>query len=128
MVCCARTRRRDANHRVTAPPAHARRSEQTLHLILGWSVCAVIAAEFLLIPLRTRVWFPDWPGTINAIAWWAVGLLVIWVVVPTLLMRRDGPLPFSIAPPATVRGLGLYGLLLLLMVPALALASRRPDL
>lgn len=112
---------------MNAPPAHARRSEQTLHLILGWSACAVIAAEFLLIPLRTRVWFPDWPGTINAIVWWAVGLLVIWVAVPTLLMRRDGPLPFSVAPPVTARGLGLYGVLLLLMVPALALASRRPD-
>ncbi len=87
----------------------------------------MIAAEFLAIPMRTRVFFPEWPGTIRPFVWWAVLLLVLWVVVPAMLMRRDGPLPFSIALPRTPRGLALYGGLVVLMIPALWLASLRPD-
>jgi len=109
---------------VTAPRAY---SERTLQLLLGWCAVAVIVAEFVLIPMRSRVWFPDWQGSLNTFVWWAVGLFVVWVVVPALIMRRDGPLPFSVAPPRDVRGLALYGALIAVMLPALFIASRRPD-
>lgn len=102
-------------------------SEKALHLLLGWSAFALILAEFVLIPMRTRVWFPDWPGTITPFVWWAAGLFIIWVLVPTVIMRRDGPLPFSIRPPSTARGLAMYGALIAIMIPALLIVSRRPD-
>jgi len=109
-----------------APVVRAYR-EQTLHLMLGWSAFAVIFAEFVLIPMRTRVWFPQWTGTVWPFVWWTVGLVVSWVIVPTLILKRDGPLPFSAAPPTTTRGLALYGALIAIMLPALYVASLRPD-
>ncbi len=109
---------------MTLPRAY---SPKTLHLLLGWSAFALIFAEFVLIPMRSRVWFPEWPGTINSFVWWAVGLFITWVIVPTAIMRREGTLPFSVAPPATARGLAMYGALIALMIPALLIASRRPD-
>ena len=102
-------------------------SDRGLHQLLGWSACALIAAEFTLIPMRTRPWFPTWPGTINPFAWWAIGLLIVWVAVPFGLLRREGPLPFSVAPPVTRQGFALYGVLIVAMIPALLLASRRAD-
>ncbi len=102
-------------------------SERALLLLLGWGAVALIAAEFGLIPMRTRVWFPEWSGTVQPFIWWSIGLLLLWVVIPTILMRRDGPLPFSVAPPHTRGGVALYGGLIALMTPALYLASRRPD-
>ena len=101
--------------------------DTTLHLLLGWSAFALIIAEFVLIPMRTRVWFPEWTGTVYPFVWWTVGLCVVWVIVPLLIMRRDGPLPFSVAPPTTARGAAMYGGLIAIMVPALLVASRRPD-
>lgn len=88
---------------------------------------ALIAAEFLAIPLRTRAFFPEWQGTLLPFAWWAGLLLLLWVVVPAWIMRRDGPLPFFVTLPRTARGLALYGGLVAIMIPALLLASRRPD-
>ena len=102
-------------------------SDRALHQLLGWSAFALIAAEFALIPMRTRVWFPDWSGTIKPFAWWAIGLAVLWVVVPAVLMRRAGALPFSVALPKTGRGVAMYGGLIVLMIPALLIASQRPD-
>lgn len=102
-------------------------SDKALHLILGWSAFALIGAEFVLIPMRTRVWFPNWAGTLNPFIWWAVGLLVIWVLVPGVMLRGTGGLAFSIALPKTARGLGLYAALILLMLPALFIAGQRPD-
>lgn len=102
-------------------------SDTALHVLLAWSAVALIAAEFVLIPLRTRVWFPEWMGTLRPFAWWAVGLMVLWVVVPAILLRRAGAVPFSVLPPGTIRGLGLYGALVALMVPAVLLAGQRPD-
>lgn len=109
---------------MTAPRAY---SEKALYLIIGWSAFALIIAEFVLIPMRTRVWFPLWPGTINSFLWWAIGLFVVWVIIPAAIMRRDGRLPFSIAPPLTARGLGMYGALIAIMIPALVIVSKRPD-
>ncbi len=100
---------------------------RTLQLLLAWCAIAVMIAEFVLIPMRSRVWFPTWPGTINTFAWWASGSVIVWVLIPTLIMRRDGPLPFSVAPPRDARGMTLYGALIALMIPALLLASRRAD-
>jgi membrane protease YdiL (CAAX protease family) len=99
----------------------------TLQVLLGWSAVALIVAEFLLIPVRTQYFVPEWTGTLRPYGWWAAGLVLLWVVVPALILRRSGPLPFSVAPPRTGRGLALYGSLILLMVPALLIASRRPD-
>lgn len=107
------------------PPAKP--NDRALHLILGWSAFALIAAEFLAIPLRTRQLFPEWAGTIRPFVWWAALQLLLWVVVPALLLRRSGPLPFSIAPPRTHRGLALYGGLFALMIPAIFLAGQRAD-
>lgn len=109
---------------MTAPRAL---NDRALNQLLGWSAFALIAAEFVLIPMRVRRWFPEWSGTLNPFVWWAVGLMVMWVVVPAVLMRRNGPLPFSIGPPRTRNGIALYGGLIALMIPALMLASRRPD-
>lgn len=101
--------------------------DRTLQLVLGWSALAVMIAEFVLIPMRTRVWFPAWSGTLNTFVWWSIGLLLLWVVVPAWIMKRDGPLPFSVALPRTARGLAMYGGLIAIMIPALYLASKRPD-
>jgi uncharacterized protein len=109
---------------VSVPRAY---SAKVLHWLLGWSAFALIIAEFMLIPMRTRVWFPEWTGTITPFVWWAVGLFITWVLVPTIIMRREGPLPFSVKPPATARGLAMYGGLIAIMVPALLIVSRRPD-
>ena len=87
----------------------------------------MIGAEFVLIPMRTRQWFPEWSGTVAPFTWWAIGLVILWVAVPAWLLKRDGPLPFSIALPRTGRGLALYGALIAVMIPALLLASKRPD-
>lgn len=107
--------------------ATAKPNDKALHLILGWSAFALIAVEFLAIPLRTRVLFPEWSGTIKTFLWWASLQVGLWVIVPTLLLRRAGPLPFSIAPPSSGRGLALYGGLFALMIPAIFLAGQRPD-
>ena len=104
-----------------------RDGDRSLLLLLGWSAFAVIGAEFLLIPMRSRMWFPTWSGTINPFVWWAVGLFVLWVVVPAGLMRRDGPLPFSIALPGTRGGIALYAGLIALMAPAVLIAGQRAD-
>lgn len=101
--------------------------DRTLHLVVGWSAVAVMIAEFVLIPMRSRVWFPAWTGTLNTFWWWSAGLLLVWVVVPAWLMKRDGPLPFSLMLPRTGRGLGLYAALIAVMIPALYVASQRPD-
>lgn len=101
--------------------------EPALRGLLGWSAVALIAAEFTLIPMRTRVWFPEWLGTLRPFAWWAIGLLVLWVIVPLLWLRRSGPLPFSVLPPTTMRGVGLYAGLVALMAPAVLLAGQRTD-
>jgi membrane protease YdiL (CAAX protease family) len=101
--------------------------ESTLHLLLGWGAISLIAAEFVTIPMRTRVWFPEWAGTLKTFEWWAVGLVLLWVVIPALILRRDGPLPFSVTPPRTARGIALYGALIAIMLPAIALAGQRPD-
>ena len=105
----------------------AKPNDRALHLILGWSAFALMGAEFLAIPLRTRQMFPEWAGTLRTFVWWAGLQLVLWVIVPTLLLRRSGPLPFSIAPPRTSRGLALYGGLFALMIPAIFVAGQRPD-
>lgn len=102
-------------------------SDRSLLLLLGWGAIAVIGAEFLLIPMRSRVWFPEWSGTINPFVWWAGGLLLLWVLVPAALMRRAGPLEFSIALPRTGRGIALYAGLIALMAPAVLLAGQRVD-
>ncbi|MBL0172759.1 MAG: CPBP family intramembrane metalloprotease [Gemmatimonadaceae bacterium] len=113
---------------MTAPRVAARAfSERSLLILLGWAAIAVIAAEFVLIPMRTRVWFPDWSGTLKPFAWWSIGLAVLWVIVPAILLRREGPLPFSVALPKTRNGIALYAGLIAVMIPALLLASRRPD-
>jgi uncharacterized protein len=101
--------------------------ENTILLTLLWVAVAVWFAEFVLIPMRTRVWFPEWRGTITPFVWWAMGLLVTWVIVPALLLRRDGRLPFSIGLPRAMRGMTLYAGLIAAMVPVLFLASQRPD-
>lgn len=101
--------------------------DKALHLLLGWSALALIVAEFLAIPLRTRVLFPAWQGSILPFAWWAGVVLLFWVAVPLALLRHNGPLPFSLSLPRTARGLALYGGLVVLMVPALLMASQRPD-
>jgi membrane protease YdiL (CAAX protease family) len=54
-------------------------------------------------------------------------LLLLWVIVPAVLMRRDGPLPFSVALPGTRRGLALYGGLIAIMAPAVLIAGQRAD-
>jgi membrane protease YdiL (CAAX protease family) len=86
----------------------------------------LIVAEFLLIPLRTQRLVPAWTGTLRPYGWWATGLLLLWVAVPTLILRRSGPLPFSIALPKTARGVAVYGALIAIMVPALLIVSRQP--
>ncbi len=102
-------------------------SDAALQWLLGWCAVALIAAEFVLIPLRTRVWFPAWTGTLNSFVWWAAGLVLLWVVIPTAMLRRAGPLPFSVWPPLSARGLGLYGALVLVMAPVVYLAGERAD-
>jgi uncharacterized protein len=100
--------------------------ERRLLGLLAWSAAALIAAEFLLIPLRVRRLVPSWDGTLRPFVWWAAGLLVLWVVVPTVIMRGKRSLPFSIALPRTRAGLALYGGLVAVMLPALLIASRDP--
>lgn len=102
-------------------------SDGRLQQLLVWCAVALMVAEFTLIPMRTRVWFPAWTGTIAPFAWWAMGLVLVWVAVPWLMLRQSGPLPFSVLPPKTIRGLGLYGALIALMLPAILLAGQRVD-
>jgi uncharacterized protein len=99
----------------------------TVNATLAWAAFAVWVAEFVLIPMRTRVWFPEWRGTITPFVWWAVGMLITWVLIPAMILRRDAPVPFSIALPRPARGLGPYALLIAIMLPAVLIASQRAD-
>ncbi|MCC6244801.1 MAG: CPBP family intramembrane metalloprotease [Gemmatimonadaceae bacterium] len=111
-------------HDRTSPHAYR---EATVQGTLLWAAVAVWFAEFVLIPMRSRVWFPDWPGTINPFLWWTTGLVASWVIVPAIILRREGPLPFSIALPRTMRGIALYGAIIAIMAPAVYIASLRGD-
>jgi hypothetical protein len=123
--------------------------ERALLGLLAWCAVALILAEFLLLPFRTARLAPEltqalapgvrfgsiaaaddsmaplgpWWGSVAPHAWWALGLLLLWVAVPALLLRRAGPLPFTVGPPGTARGLALYGALVAVMLPLLWVVS-----
>jgi membrane protease YdiL (CAAX protease family) len=86
-----------------------------------------LLVEFVAIPMRTRVWFPAWSGTVSTFVWWAGWVFAAWVVVPAALLRTSGPLPFRVGLPATLRDTAPYLAMLGGMLTLLYAASQRGD-
>ncbi|WP_053334061.1 CPBP family intramembrane glutamic endopeptidase [Gemmatimonas phototrophica] len=127
--------------------------ERRLAIILGWIAVAAVAHDFLLIPMRSHVLLQPWlleqsPGLVyGSLAdattpgraggpwwaslvpstWWALGTLAIWVFIPRWLYGAGAVPRVRMALPARGRDLGIYLALLLVMLPVLWVASRRPD-
>lgn len=101
---------------------------------LAWSAVALIAIEFLFLPARSALLAPSmygvlagrWWAPLAPFAWWVAGLLLLWVAVPTALMPADARRAFTVTPPRDRRGWALYGALLGVMLPLVAIASTLP--
>lgn len=148
----ARRRLAPADPAHEAASASAWPSETRLAALLVWTAVALVAVEFLFLPLRTVRLFPElaaslapgyvfgssanappevvrsapWWGILAPLGWWVAGKFVLCIWVPAVILTRDGKRPFSIQLPWTWSAWWPYLLLAALMLPLLAVASTQP--
>lgn len=135
-------------------PSPSPSPEPTASAILLLAAVVLTLAEYLLIPLRFPTLFPEllerlapgvwygsaqlasthgasgpWWGPLAPFAWWSLGLVLLWIVLPSLAARRlgfrSGELGWRIADLGSK--LWLYALLYLPVALAVLWAARRPD-
>jgi hypothetical protein len=135
------------------PQSGTARDDNRLAILLAWVALSVIAADFLLIPMRSYALLQSWllehsPGFVySSLAeaatagrqagpwwaslvpslWWALGTLVLWVLIPHWCYSPVGDRRIRVALPDRPRDLGVYLVMLLAMLPVLWLAAQRPD-
>jgi membrane protease YdiL (CAAX protease family) len=130
------------------------REHWTVASILTLAALVLALAEYLLIPVRFASLFPEvlrrdapaiwygnvetaiangatgtWWGPLAPFAWWILGLLFIWLLVPLLWSRRlgfiAGDLGFRLG--GLRRKFGVYALLFVPVALGILWASRRAD-
>lgn len=104
------------------------RRERVAFVVLGYAAAALLVHEYALQPGRFASLFPDVRNPLGPFAWWAGGLLLFWVALPTMIARGLG-----FGPAAQGWGLGtlrrdgqVFALLAAVAVPIAVLAARDP--
>jgi uncharacterized protein len=100
------------------------RANQSTIVLLAYVAVAVSLVEFIFLPFRLRQW---WQGhdLLAPQAWWTGGTVLLWVVLPLIVARWRGlkPMQLGLAIKPLRDSLWIYGLLFVLMLPALFWAS-----